>query len=547
MDAGNIIGRRYRIVRKLGEGGMGVVYHAEHVVTGRGYAVKLLENRASLPAESVDRFLREARAPAQIRHPNIVDVTDADTEPDGTPYIVMELLEGETLDCRIGHGKVVQAQEMSSVFRQLLDALDAMHAAGVVHRDLKPANIFLCGKPGEGTLVKVLDFGIAKALGEESRTQSGYVMGTPAYMSPEQMRNARSATPRSDLWSVGVMLYEALVGHRPFRGETFALLAMISGPDAHVSLRTLTPELPRAITDLVNDLLEKDPTRRPSSAALVRDRLVAALAQCPTIRAVPAPDGAIPDVRDRRAAGSLEASVSQLPSDSSPLSDSASVSVASGRRARTGWIVALALLLVAIGGFATWRVTRPVLHGPPARTDLARVDSGDGRAVADDPTLAAFLNRWLGTVAGTQGRAPLGAFYAEATRFRASGGLAPITGIQRYWTDLFDKGGTFGIDWGRSRYGIEPADLSAGTSPACVNLAGASGPVIKVRAWATEQVYERSPDIGCPRLEGVYLLRVRRVPGGFRICHETWSLREGVCASCPTARVCADAGTGGRS
>jgi hypothetical protein len=175
-------------------------------------------------------------------------------------------------------------------------------------------------------------------------------------------------------------------------------------------------------------------------------------------------------------------------------------------------------------------ISRPTASTPPA--------TAQGTPVATNPALGDFLHRWLGTVLGSQGRSPVTAYYADPAQFRANSGLASPPAIQRYWSNLFATGGSFVIDWERSTWQEEPADLNAGVSAACINLVGATGRVLKVRAWATEVRPDRSSDIGCPRLEGVYLLRLRHVGGALKICHETWSLREGICASCPTAQAC---------
>ncbi len=549
MEPGEIVGQKYRIARKIGEGGMGVVYEAEHTVTGRRCAVKVLERRGALPKEDVDRFLREAQASAKISHMNIVDVTDAGSEADGTPYIVMELLEGETLDQVIKRDGVVQPGPLATMMSQLLDGLDAMHARGYVHRDLKPANIFLVAESSMGVRVKVLDFGIAKALAEESRTQSGYVIGTPAYMAPEQMRNARNATPRCDLWSVGIILYEALVGHRPFRGETFGLLAMISGPGKHVSLATVAPHIPRALSDFVDTLLSKDPAQRPASAAAVKARLIPLLATCPSVHAVdPPPDpnatprpGTVP-VEDAEHDPTEERA---MDSGSTPMATDAILLArrhASATGSRLPLIAAIVVAVIAAAGVGAYLHAKDT-EAARRRHERARETSGE-RPVTGNAALSDFLHNWLGTVTGSQGQASVTGFYAEATKFRGSPGLSTPGAIQRYWGQLFVGGGSFVIDWDRSTFAEEPANLNTGASAACINLSGASGPVLRVRAWATEQMRDRAPSVGCDRLEGVYLLRLRRASGALRICHETWSLREGICASCPTAAGCQDGGTG---
>lgn len=544
MEPGEIVGQKYRIARKIGEGGMGVVYEAEHTVTGRRCAVKVLERRTGLPKEDVDRFLREAQASAKISHVNVVEVTDAGSEPDGTAYIVMELLHGETLDRVLERDGVVQPDPLANLMGQLLDGLDAMHAHGYVHRDLKPANLFLATEANQGVRVKVLDFGIAKALAEESRTRSGYVIGTPAYMAPEQMRNARNATPRCDLWSVGIILYEALVGHRPFRGETFGLLAMISGPAKHVPLCAVAPHIPQALSDFVDLLLSKDPALRPASAAVTRELLLPLLATCPAVRVVePPPD---PDATPPPGVPALNAPEHE-PTQSDATGEHVTTDAillarrhepASRSRRPVYFFAAIGLVVAVVAG--AWLHDRDTevarqLHAP------TQAASGEHPLIAN-PALSDFLHNWLGTVTGSQGQAPVTGFYADLSKFRTSSGLSTPGAVQRHWGQLFATGGSFMIDWSRSSYTEELPSLNTGTNAACINLAGASGPVMRVRAWATELLREHTPSPGCTRLEGVYLLRLRRASGTLRICHEAWSLREGICPSCPTAAGCHSGG-----
>jgi serine/threonine protein kinase len=549
VDPGEIIAQRYKIDRKLGEGGMGTVYEAEHVITGRRLAIKILERRDKLPAEALDRFLQEARAPAKIGHPNIVEVLDAGTEPDGTPFIAMELLEGETLDEVIKRDHVVQPRALAAIMDQLLEGLGAMHARGLVHRDLKPANIFLCRGGSTPLRVKLLDFGIAKALGEEGRTKSGYVIGTPAYMAPEQMRNARSATPKSDLWSVGVMLYECLAGHRPFRGETFGLLAQISGPSPSPALAAIAPALPPALTDLVDALLAKDLGSRPGSASEVRARLLPALAACPDVRRIEPPDdeadaighAATAHSETRRSDEHDPAWRDDVPDEPAPSPASVSGDAIPLERRRSNDLpmrigLATVVLAVAVGAGLLVAHGFGSHDGPHVHHDDPNANAA--RTVASSRELTDFLHQWLGTVTGSQGQSSLAAFYTDPVKFRGANGMSTPSAVQRAWGEMFAGGGSFVIDWDRSSWTEEAPDLNQGVSTACVNVPGATGRVVKVRAWATEVVRDRVPAIGCPRLEGVYLLRLRHVGGALRICHETWSLREGICASCPDAEVC---------
>jgi serine/threonine-protein kinase len=264
-----LIGGRYRILREIASGGMGTVYEARHALSEKIVALKVLHAHVAHDAASHQRFLREVRTPAQIGHEGIVDVYDADIDQkNGTVFFAMELLDGETLRQRLARGHV-PAAELFDIFAQLLDPLAAAHAKGIVHRDLKPENVFLCRRKGGGVLVKICDFGIVRDTGEESEkgvTQVGTAMGTPEYMSPEQATNARDVTAATDVWAIGVMLYETLGGRTPFTGAspTAIVVDMLTRP--HQPLHSIAPGVPRALADLVDRCLSKAPTDRPPDA-----------------------------------------------------------------------------------------------------------------------------------------------------------------------------------------------------------------------------------------------------------------------------------------
>src|ERR1022692_1256212 len=217
ITIGSVVGGKYRLVRLLGDGGMGSVYEALHIGLGSRVAVKVLHPELARRTGLVERFLQEARVAAQIRSPHVVHVTDVDRTPDGDAYIVMDLLEGEPLSSVMDRERKLPPPLACDYAMQILEALEAAHALGVIHRDLKPENVFVTfasGKP----LLKLIDFGIAKARRTEEQknlTVAGVVMGTAEYMAPEQARSADKVDARADVYAVGVLLYEMIAGARP--------------------------------------------------------------------------------------------------------------------------------------------------------------------------------------------------------------------------------------------------------------------------------------------------------------------------------------------
>ncbi|HVR61846.1 MAG TPA: serine/threonine-protein kinase, partial [Polyangia bacterium] len=231
---GRVIDGRYRIVRQIGEGGMGTVYAGEHVGIGKGVAVKILHPVFSRQQDLVERFRREARAASRIGHPNIIDVTDFGTTEEGCAYFAMEHLDGIDLADVLSLERRIEPERAVQIAIQICRALHAAHAAGVIHRDLKPENIFLVAREGQADFVKVLDFGIARSVTRGSRrlTTPGMAMGTPEYMAPEQATGG-PADRRSDIFSVGALLYEMLLGTPPQLG-TGPLRALESGESSSV-------------------------------------------------------------------------------------------------------------------------------------------------------------------------------------------------------------------------------------------------------------------------------------------------------------------------
>src|SRR6478736_9200409 len=225
LNTGDIIDNKYRIVRLLGEGGMGAVYEGENVRIHRKVAIKVLHSQVASSQDAVQRFEREAQAAGRIGSEHIVEVLDLGTLPEGDRYMVMEFMDGSSLADRISERGKLPPQTTAPIVVQLLEGLRAAHDAGIIHRDLKPDNVYLLGsRGGKKDFVKILDFGISKFNtlgGEFSMTRTGAVMGTPYYMSPEQAKGNRDVDHRADLYAVGVILYEAVAGEVPFNAETF--------------------------------------------------------------------------------------------------------------------------------------------------------------------------------------------------------------------------------------------------------------------------------------------------------------------------------------
>jgi serine/threonine protein kinase len=275
----DILEGKYRIVRLLGEGGMGAVYEAEHTFLGRHVAIKLLSGEYGRSAEAVKRFYREAQAAARIGHESICEVTDIGQAPDGLPFIVMQLLQGQSLAAAIADGAPFPVGRAVDIASQALEALAAAHAAGIVHRDMKPDNVFLTRSGGRTDVVKLLDFGISKirATGTGTKlTQDGSVLGTPQYMSPEQARGDTDVDGRADVWAVGVIVFEMLTGRILFEGENYnkVIFNVVAAPILRLrALREgITPELDAVVMRALERALE----RRTPTALDFRDALLRA-------------------------------------------------------------------------------------------------------------------------------------------------------------------------------------------------------------------------------------------------------------------------------
>jgi serine/threonine-protein kinase len=297
LSPGALVAGRYRLDRLLGRGGMGQVWAATHDVTHRVAALKLLNGPVHLQAGRRRRFLREARAASAVNHPNVVRVHDFFELEDGTPVMIMDLLEGETLGRRLGREGALTLETAAGILLPVVSAVGTAHARGIIHRDLKPENVFLSTLSSGAPAVHVLDFGIAKLVpfaspgsidDSDALTGTGGLMGTPCYMSPEQGFGEGTVDHRTDIWSLGIVLYEALAGSRPVDGANVGQVLKRLLSEAITPIEVLVSDLPPEVSELVGRMLQRDPDGRPRDL-----REVAAILSCHTTATAPPFEAAI--------------------------------------------------------------------------------------------------------------------------------------------------------------------------------------------------------------------------------------------------------------
>ncbi|MEZ4392781.1 MAG: protein kinase [Polyangiales bacterium] len=269
----------YRLLRLIGSGGMGAVYEARHAWTDRLVAVKLLHPDHVKKREMVSRFLTEARAASAIRHPNIVDVLDMGYDPgERTLFITQELLRGEDLAARLEREHKLAVREALDAVVPVMGALISAHRKGILHRDVKPENVFLARGEGGGVTPKLIDFGIARVLSadtEQRTTRAGTTVGTPQYMSPEQARGEDDLDARTDVWALGVLLYECLSGVRPFEAANYNLVVVKIVSERPAPLLAVAPEVPPSVAAVVDRALALERDDRWADAAAMLDALLA--------------------------------------------------------------------------------------------------------------------------------------------------------------------------------------------------------------------------------------------------------------------------------
>jgi serine/threonine-protein kinase len=357
----------YRIISEIGKGGMGVVYLAEHTLLGRKAAVKLL--RSDVAADQVERFFNEAKAAATLHHPGLVDVFDFGHHTDGSAYIVMEFLPGESLAERLERDPRLPVGIACTIARAVASALHVAHELGIVHRDLKPGNIFLVPDPEApiGIRTKVLDFGIAKLARDREprsvKTHSGAVIGTPRYMSPEQCKNARNVDGRSDIYSLGCILYEMLLGVAPFDYDSWGELVGAHLHEEPPRPTELDPALPKDVETLLIKMLEKNPNDRFQSMQELAQSLEVLLREHGGGTRLTPPTGVKPVARDKRASDpTLPASgdEAKTPSQERKIDEAArkararaesAPTLAPGSARRVPW-VAIGSATLGVGGLA---------------------------------------------------------------------------------------------------------------------------------------------------------------------------------------------------
>lgn len=358
MDVPQFIAGRFRIEREIGTGGMGTVYLATHLGLERPVAVKIIKREFASDSDVADRFLREARTMAKLRHPHAAMIFDAGSLPDGRHFIIMELVEGETLSQALTREGRFSPHRAVQIATQVCDVLEEAHRLGIVHRDLKPSNIMLSQRG-----VCVLDFGVAKVLASTAEstathasTGSGHLVGTPRYMSPEQCLGQRVGA-RSDLYSLGVLLYEMLAGRPPFVDPLQSALLVKQATALPPPLPKLRQDLPRSLALAVHTLLAKRPEDRPRTAAAAKGLLERSLVQ---------PERTLPDIE--------------------PLSSM--VAATSPGRSIAFRVGAPLILVLMFGVFLAWGYTGGSASEPALRRATSNALSGD----VSPPTIPASYN-----------------------------------------------------------------------------------------------------------------------------------------------------------
>ncbi len=432
VAVGTTVGE-YVVKARIGVGGFGSVFRAEHPVIGKPAAVKVLNQQFSANPQMVSRFIDEARAVNRIKHKGIVDIFAFGKLPDGRQYLVMELLEGEPLDKYLDRVGRVPPGEALPILRRIARALDAAHGQQIAHRDLKPENVFLTFDDDGLAAPKLLDFGIAKLLGDTGgmshKTRTGTPIGTPYYMSPEQC-HGKAVDHRTDIYSLGVMVFQMLTGTLPFEGESLMEIMYKHTAAEAPAVSKVVPDLPAELDEPVRRMMAKDPAARPQSATAAVQELAAACeaggVPIVTGTSAPLPSSQVPGARPvidapaKVVSGSIVdartvAGPSQTQLGASASSRPPSHQGSPPRRALAGGAVVVAAALV---GGSVWWATRPpsvAASGPPSAAEATR----EAPVVESASTPAAISGRApLAPSAGSIEVTPLAAPVATTVKVR---------------------------------------------------------------------------------------------------------------------------------
>jgi eukaryotic-like serine/threonine-protein kinase len=373
--AGEVVGEKYRLVRLLGEGGMGAVYEARHEAIGRRFAVKFLHAELASHAEILARFRREAQSAGSLENENIAAVTDFGTHQ-GAPYIVMEFLEGQDLAKVLAQLGTLPVPRAAHILIQVCRGLAAAHARGIVHRDLKPENLLLQQRGDGSDLVKILDFGIAKLKNNEqagSATRTGITLGTPYYMPPEQARGQKELDERADIYALGVILYEVFSGQKPHNGENYNAILYSILMQAAPRLETFRPDLPPDLCAVVHRAMAADANERFASVSELAQALAPyagrAITPAPTIghaSTVMAP----PSSQLRAMTPGPPAHPALSNSTRAPVALTPLGNTIPNKPSRAPVWIGLSVLVLGGGGAVAWALSRPT---PPAEPTAASV------------------------------------------------------------------------------------------------------------------------------------------------------------------------------
>ncbi|HEX2733165.1 MAG TPA: protein kinase [Polyangiaceae bacterium] len=435
MSNPGIVAAKYRLVRKLGEGGMGSVWEAQHLSLGIPVALKLVGEEYLHDESTLMRFRREASTTAAVRCANVVQVFDHDVH-DGIPFIVMERLEGETLADRLERVGRLSPADTLIIFRQLERALTCAHTQGIVHRDLKPSNIFLAREANSVEVVKLLDFGVAKRLQPSSHsgpsTRSGVMIGTPCYMSPEQARGEVPVDQRSDLWALGIIAFECLTGKRPFDHDCLSQLVRQICFDP-LPVPSLQANLPRQFDDWFARAAARDLARRFSSAAELTHALEQALAFHVSSQTLPISSSAV-----------SMSSADSMPDSGSDEQEPISVAYVKGRPVPV--LLAVAGLLLALAAWisprARWVDSAAALPAVAVRSQvmvttpepLPGAAQGDATGIGPAAPFAQEVNAPMEPQAGSPTVFPIASTSASPApqlEASASSPAAPVNGAPR--------------------------------------------------------------------------------------------------------------------